>query len=160
MRSKIAAIGLCLLSATAAAQPFPSKPVRLVVALPAGSATDVIARTLAVPVGQALGQPIIVENKAGADGAIAGSYVTKAPAEGYTIFLATNSPMSAVPAMRKAPPYDPVSDFTLPPAVKVALLAAMIEILPLRLCTSAWTRTSELEPCAWRRMLPLPPAFV
>ena len=91
---------------------FPSKPLRIIVPFPAGSATDTVSRILAAPVAQSLGQPIVVENKAGADGAIAGMEVAKAPADGYTMLMATNSPMSAVPALKKVPPYDPVQDFT------------------------------------------------
>jgi tripartite-type tricarboxylate transporter receptor subunit TctC len=103
---------LCALSTMAAAQSFPAKTIHLVVPLPPGTATDIVARTLAGPVGQALGQTVIVDNKAGADGAIAGAEVVKAAPDGYTLFLATNSPMSAVPALRKTPPYDPTTDFT------------------------------------------------
>lgn len=91
---------------------FPAKPIRVVVPFPAGSATDTIARILSNSVSQSIGQPLVVENKAGADGAIAASEVAKSPADGYTLLMATNSPMSAVPAMKRNPPYDPVADFT------------------------------------------------
>jgi tripartite-type tricarboxylate transporter receptor subunit TctC len=91
---------------------YPGKPIRVVVPFPAGSATDTITRILANPVSQSLGQPLLVENKAGADGAIAAAEVAKSPPDGYTLLMATNSPMSAVPAMKKNPPYDPVSDFS------------------------------------------------
>jgi tripartite-type tricarboxylate transporter receptor subunit TctC len=100
-----------LLSASAAAQ-YPAKPVRIVVPFPGGSATDTITRILAQSISPGLGQPMIVDNKPGADGAIAAAEVAKAPPDGYTLLMATNSPMSAVPAMKKSPPYDPVSDFT------------------------------------------------
>jgi tripartite-type tricarboxylate transporter receptor subunit TctC len=95
-----------------AAAQFPGKPVRVVVPFPAGSSTDTVTRILANSVSQSIGQPLIVDNRAGADGAIAASEVAKAPADGYTLLMATNSPMSAVPAMKKSPPYDPVADFT------------------------------------------------
>jgi tripartite-type tricarboxylate transporter receptor subunit TctC len=99
------------LSAPGLAQ-YPSKPIRVVVPFPAGSATDTVTRVLAQSVSQSIGQPLIVENKAGADGAIAAAEVAKAAPDGYTLLMATNSPMSAVPAMKKSPPYDPVADFT------------------------------------------------
>ena len=101
----------CLLAAPVFAQ-FPNKAIRVVVPFPAGSATDTIARILGNSVSAAVGQPVVVDNKAGADGAIAGAEVVKAAPDGYTLLMATNSPMSAVPAMKKVPPYDPVVDFT------------------------------------------------
>jgi len=104
-------VPLALVPLMAAAQ-YPAKPIRVVVPFPAGSATDIITRILANSVSQHIGQPLIVDDKAGADGAIAGAEVVKAPADGYTLLMATNSPMSAVPAMKKAPPYDPAADFT------------------------------------------------
>jgi tripartite-type tricarboxylate transporter receptor subunit TctC len=91
---------------------FPAKPIRVIVPFPAGSATDTVGRVLAASVSQAVGQPVVVENRAGADGAIAALEVAKSAADGYTLLLATNSPLSAVPAMKKVPPYDPVADFT------------------------------------------------
>ncbi len=106
-----AALALAAMAGTAAAQ-WPTKPIKLIVPFPGGSATDTVARILGQSVSASLGQAIVVENKAGADGAIAGQEVAKAAPDGYTIFLATNSPIAVVPAMRKTPPYDPVVDFT------------------------------------------------
>jgi tripartite-type tricarboxylate transporter receptor subunit TctC len=101
-----------LLFACSAHAQYPAKPIRVVVPFPAGSSTDIITRVLASSVSQALGQTLVVDNKAGADGAIAAAEVAKAAPDGYTLLMATNSPMSAVPALKKAPPYDPVADFT------------------------------------------------
>ena len=104
-------LALLVVSAAAEAQ-FPAKPIRVVVPFPAGSATDTITRVLAQSVSQSIGQTVVVENKAGADGAIAAAEVAKAAPDGHTLLMATNSPMSAVPAMKRNPPYDPVADFT------------------------------------------------
>jgi tripartite-type tricarboxylate transporter receptor subunit TctC len=111
MTRLLAALLLAALSGIATAQ-YPAKPIRIVVPFPAGSATDTISRILGASVSGAVGQPVVVDNKAGADGAIAAGEVMRAAADGYTLLMATNSPMSAVPALKKVPPYDPVADFT------------------------------------------------
>ncbi len=111
LRSLLAAVVLAALSFNVAAQ-YPNKPIRIVVPFGAGSATDLISRVLGNSVSAAIGQSVVVENKAGADGAIAASEVAKAAPDGYTLLMATNSPLSVVPAMKKSPPYDPVADFT------------------------------------------------
>jgi tripartite-type tricarboxylate transporter receptor subunit TctC len=111
MTRLLAALLLCALSGIATAQ-YPTKPIKIIVPFPGGSATDTISRILGASVSGAIGQPVLVENKAGADGAIAAGEVMRAAPDGYTLLMATNSPMSAVPALKKVPPYDPVSDFT------------------------------------------------
>ena len=111
MRLIAFALALSAVLSPAAAQ-YPDKPVRVLVPFPAGGGADTIMRIIAQPLAQALGQPVTVENRPGADGAIAADAVAKSPPDGYTLFMATSSAMSAVPAMRKAPPYDPVTGFT------------------------------------------------
>ena len=111
MRRLLLGAAALLLALSAFAQ-YPGKPIRVVVPFPAGSATDTITRILGQSVAAAIGQPMIIDNKAGADGAIAGAEVAKAAPDGYTLIMATNSPMAVAPAMKKVPPYDPVADFT------------------------------------------------
>ncbi|HET7669245.1 MAG TPA: tripartite tricarboxylate transporter substrate binding protein [Burkholderiales bacterium] len=103
---------LVLLLALPAHAQFPAKPIRVVVPFGAGSSTDIVMRIIAQPLGQALGQTVVVENKPGADGAIAAVEVAKAPADGHTLILGTNSPFSATPHLRKSLPYDALNDFT------------------------------------------------
>ncbi len=108
--SIIAATLLCLCTGAAHAQ-FPTKPIRVIVPFAAGSSTDVVMRILAQPLQQSLGQTFVIDNRPGADGALAGDMVARAPADGYTLLLATNSPLSAVPHLRKKVPYDALKDF-------------------------------------------------
>src|SRR5205814_9733504 len=105
-------LAAALLGAGAAAAQYPSKPIRVLVPFGAGSSTDIVMRIIAQPLGQALGQPVVVENKPGADGAIAAAEVAKSAPDGHTLILGTNSPVSAVPHLRSSPPYDALRDFT------------------------------------------------
>ncbi len=103
---------LLLTSASAAAQPYPNRPLKLVVAFAAGSGSDIIARILAEDLGHALGQSVIVENRPGASAQIAAEYVAKSAPDGYTLFATSNTAHSANPFLFKTLRYDPVRDFT------------------------------------------------
>jgi len=108
-----AALLAATLSAPLLAQAqYPTKPVRAVVAFGTGGATDIIARVIAASMTQSLGQPVIIENRPGADGIVAGEYVTKAAPDGYTVFFGTSTQISALPFLRKNVPFDPLVDYT------------------------------------------------
>ena len=95
----------------ALAQAYPTKPIRLVVPFPAGGATDIFARAVSQKLGEKLGTTIVVDNKPGAGGTIGSDLAAKAPADGYTLLLATSSTHSIGPSFGKVP-YDAVADFT------------------------------------------------
>src|SRR5690349_17823003 len=95
----------------AQAQDFPSKPVRIVVPWPPSGNVDITARTVAPALGEALGQQVVVENRAGAGGTIGSAAVAKSPADGYTLLLGSSGTITAGPAVFKTLPYDPVKDF-------------------------------------------------
>src|SRR6187455_3033283 len=100
--SALLANGLTLLgSAAAHAQAFPSKPITIVTAFGPGSASDTITRVVAQPLGIALKQSVIVEARPGANGSLSALYVARAPADGHTLLMTTNSPHSAVPFLMK-----------------------------------------------------------
>lgn len=104
---------LAFIGQAAHAQPvYPDHPVRLIVPQSAGSGADVVARLLSEKMASALGASVVVENKPGANGIVATSYVAKAPADGYTLLLAGVSQMSFNPKLYKSLPYDANKDFT------------------------------------------------
>ena len=96
----------------ALAQNFPSKPIRIVVPWAPGGATDVIARVLGQKLGERLGQPVIVENKAGAGGNIGSAAFIREAADGHTLLMGTSSTNAINPSLYKDLPFDPVKDFT------------------------------------------------
>ena len=103
---------LTAFAAFCASADYPDKPIRLIVPFPPGGAAELGARIFSQPLAQGLGQPVLVETKPGGDGVIAADLAMKAPADGYTLFYATNTAFNWVPATRKQPPYDPIADFT------------------------------------------------
>ena len=97
--------------AGAAAQTYPSKPVRIIMGFPAGSTVDVLVRPLAQHLTQTLGQQFIVDNRAGATGVIASELVAKAPADGYTLLGTPSSAITSTPHLSQHLPFDPLRDF-------------------------------------------------
>ena len=93
-------------AAPASAQPYPNKPIRAVVPFAAGSATDQIGRAFAEKMAATLGQPVVIDNKPGANGMLGADIVAKAPADGYTILVGTNSTNAALKFLMKSLPYD------------------------------------------------------
>jgi tripartite-type tricarboxylate transporter receptor subunit TctC len=112
MKTKLAATfaGLCL-AATALAQDFPNKPVRIVVPWPPSGNVDITARTVAPALSEALGQQVIVENRGGAGGTIGSAAVAKSPPDGYMLLLGSSGTITSGPAVFKNLPYDPQKDF-------------------------------------------------
>lgn len=110
-RLSLALIAGILLAGFAQAQDFPTKPVRLVVPWPPSGNVDITARTVAPALGEALGQSVVVENRAGAAGSIGSAAVAKSPADGYTLLLGSSGTITAGPAVWKNRHYDPVKDF-------------------------------------------------
>jgi tripartite-type tricarboxylate transporter receptor subunit TctC len=100
-----------VISLGASAQTFPSKPIRLIVPFAPGGNVDITARAIAPGLGEALGQPIVVENRPGAGGIIGAEAVVKSAPDGYTLMMGSNSTVSVAPALYPKAPYNPVRDF-------------------------------------------------
>ena len=128
LRTWLAVLAIAAFGSTAQADDYPSRPVTIIVPFAAGSGTDAVARVFAQELGMALKGNVIVENRAGANGAVAATYVARAQPDGYTLFVTTNTSHSANPSLMKSISYDPVKDFT--PIVRGGNLPFMLVVNP------------------------------
>ena len=116
------------MAAAAGGQPYPTRPVHLIVPTPPGSTPDIVARTLATKLQAAFGQPVIVENRAGAGGNIAAEAVAKAAPDGYTLFVGINGPVATNKYLYRSVPYDSEKDFA--PISLLASAPQMLVVVP------------------------------
>src|SRR5687768_400876 len=107
----VSVLALCLAASGAAAQSYPSKPVRLIVPWSAGSGTDLMSRSFAARLTEALGQQVVVDNRGGAGAVIGSEVAAKSPPDGYTLYIGGSVSMAISPALYAKVGYDPVRDF-------------------------------------------------
>jgi len=129
IRRLLAAAAVALLAGTTAqAQDYPTRPIKVIVAFPAGGPTNFVGRLLADKMKDFLGQPVIIENKAGANGAIGADFVAKSAPDGYTLFLTTSGAVTITPNLRKDTPYDTLRDFA--PISRVVNVNEVLAVRP------------------------------
>jgi tripartite-type tricarboxylate transporter receptor subunit TctC len=122
----LSAAGAVLFSPALRADDYPSKPITIVAVFGPGSASDTLCRIIGDKLSPALGQAVVVEDRPGADGALAAQYVHHQPADGYTLLMGTNSPLSADPFIHKGLNYDPIKDFV--PITRVGSFTLMLVV--------------------------------
>jgi len=122
------ALLLLLVAGSALAQPYPARPVKLIVPFPPGGNTDIVGRLIAQKLGDGFGQQVYVENRGGAGGTIGAEAAAKSPNDGYTLFFSTTGTLASAPSMQPGLRYDPIKDFapisTLANAPVVVIIAA------------------------------------
>jgi tripartite-type tricarboxylate transporter receptor subunit TctC len=150
-RRAFCAAVLALALAPAAAQQWPTKPVRVVVTFSPGGSSDIVARALAVPLGAKLGQPIIVDNKPGAGGTIGAAEIARAAPDGYNLLMSNTTPISLSPNMLSPPPYDSIKNFT-----HVSLVATVPDVVMVHPSVPA---KNLKELVAWIKAQPNPVNF-
>ncbi|CAG2155438.1 hypothetical protein LMG19282_04928 [Cupriavidus campinensis] len=124
----LAVAAIASVASVAHAQSFPTKPIRLIIPFAPGGTTDIVGRGVADQMSRILGQPVVVENRAGGGGSIGADAIAKAPPDGYTIGISTVSTMAVNPACNPKLSYDPIKDFK--PITNVANVANVIAVNP------------------------------
>ncbi len=127
-RRALLAGAAAMAAATPARAAYPQRPVTMIVPFAAGSGTDTVARIVAQQLGTRLGGSVVVENRAGANGSVAATFVARSEPDGHTLFMTTNTSHSANPSLLKSIPYDPVADFT--PVARMGNLPFLLVIDP------------------------------